>query len=911
MDITIAAGATTGFADVTITPEPDRVDENDETVTIGAAASGGLSVTGADVTITDDDNRSRLVTLSVDTDTDAMGEQTDIGEGDGATSVLVTATLNDAVRSDATVVELTFTAGSAVAGSTEDYVPSGTLQVTIPANEVSGHQTITITPNDERIDDGDKTITIGALPTSGLGIVSAPSITLEDNDDAPTAIELTVDPTSVREQGPAGGSGLTTSVEITASFTGANSDVTLLNDTGVTLSVHSTSTAMRGTDYTAPAALGDGTADITIPKGHTSASTTIDFTSIQDVVSEGTETIVIDGAATNFTVASTDRATINFTDDDSASESLTLLAFECVEVNVGMPCNDAVVSDIGESGDASTFKIFAELDGNASASAVVVTLSILTPDGVNNAIRGDDYTVSGIGDATTMDITIPANSRGGCMRNAAGRCGGTAFAEVTLTPQPDTVDEDDEVVRISGSTTTATILRVNTHDIAILDDDTASTSVRLTKSSGLDSFTEDHGAGVPYQIVATLDGNVSREADTPVTVSFGGSAAVGDGCATAGVDFTVSPSPVVITIAAEALTGDASVTVTPCNPAGEGGLGDPEPTEAIVIGGTADFGGTIGVVDVASGFTVSLVDDDLPIVTLTAERVSPEGPDDSVREGASATFRITASRDTGQTTQRVVVPLAVLDDSTADRDDYTLGLGSITIPANGASATRNVTLSTRQDQAVEGDETVVVGGQVGDGSEFSVSPVTFTITDDDVESTEVRLSVSRSSLPERAGRTRVTVTAELDAAPWPVPDDGGTGNDVVVTLSSPLGGTATAGEDKDYILGSSDARDDHDPRRPDPGHRVHRHRPGAGRHRRGRLRDDHRDRLADGQPRRQLPRRGPPRGRDARVGARSRDHRRRCCVEGHRVDRGPRPGRGRQPVIQHRRGRRRLSHTGR
>ncbi|MXX98932.1 MAG: hypothetical protein F4Y58_03360, partial [Gammaproteobacteria bacterium] len=611
VDITIAAGSTTGSADVTITPDPveeDRFDESDETIIIGAAASGGqtlagdpiaLSVTAATVTVTVVDDPSTTVTLKVDTDTVMPGDQTGIGEGDGGASVLVTATLNDAVRSTATTITLTF-GGDAVRGSANDYRLSGTLSVTIPANEVSGTETITITPRDERTDDGDKTIAIGGMAPSGsgLGVTAAADIDLADNDDPPTAIELTVDPTSVREQGPAGGGGCpegagspgpgcNTTVTVTASFTGANSDVTLENNTAVTLSVHTDSTATRGStgDYTAPAALGDANADITIPVGQTSATVDIVFTSRQDNTNEGGETIIIDGAATGFTIAEADRATIDFSDDDAPSTSISLSLFACVDLG-GDDCVDTLITFLSERDDFGELKLVAELDGSASTSDIDVTLRIQTPDNEpgtpvdwpsdrdwapeNSATRGGqkDYTASGnLTDTGTMavDITIPATKA-------------SASTTITLAPRVDGVDDDDEVIRIGGSTAeTDSINWVRALDIEIRDDEVASTRVDVTKSSGPDSFTEDHGTGVAYTVVATVAGGVAHSTDTAVTLGFGGTAALGTDCAIAGVDYTVSPSPAVVTIAAEATSGDATVTLTPPPPGPRGPRAPPPP----------------------------------------------------------------------------------------------------------------------------------------------------------------------------------------------------------------------------------------------------------------------------------------------------------------------------------------------
>ena len=315
-----------------------------------------------------------------------------------------------------------------------------------------------------------------------------------------------------------------------------------------------------------------------------------------------------------------------------------------------------------------------------------------------------DYTAPELTDTTNpLVITIPDHQQAG-------------HGDVHPRParRPGGRGSRDHPHRRHGGGRFSNITTVNHQDIRITDDETSSEQVALTRSSGLDSFTEDHGAGVPYTVVATLAGGIARSVETPMTLSFGGDAALGADCSTAGVDYTVSPSPAMVTIAAEATTGSATVTLTPCDDS------VPELAKTIAIGGTADFGGATGV-PVTSGFSVSLVDDDLPIITLSLERVTPAGdPDESVAEGSSGTFRITASRETSRSIQPVKVDLSVLDSSTAQSPaDYTqLSLGSITIGQNDPSASRTVTVRTRQDELVEDGETIVIGGQVGDGTEF-------------------------------------------------------------------------------------------------------------------------------------------------------------------------------------------------
>ena len=170
-------------------------------------------------------------------------------------------------------------------------------------------------------------------------------------------------------------------------------------------------------------------------------------------------------------------------------------------------------------------------------------------------------------------------------------------------------------------------------------------------------------------------------------------------------------------------------------------------------------------------------------ITLSVARVSPSGADDSVDEGSSATFRITATRDPNVRSAAVSVPLSVLDSSTATAGtDYTelASLPTISIAENQASATAEVTIATTQDRLVEGAETIVLGGTA---TGFVVNPVTVSIADNDSASTSISLSVSPTSLTESDAATQVTVTAAVN--------DGAVEADTTLRLS--LSGTATGG----------------------------------------------------------------------------------------------------------------------
>ena len=129
--------------------------------------------------------------------------------------------------------------------------------------------------------------------------------TITDDDGTPSAIELSVDPDSI---GEADGQ---TDVTVTATLVGAS---TLTTATTVSLSL--SGTAANPGDYAVTTAL----ASVTIPAGQSSGSGTLTLTPVSDEVVEGDETVVVDGAATGFTVSS---ATITITDDDEATLSIS------------------------------------------------------------------------------------------------------------------------------------------------------------------------------------------------------------------------------------------------------------------------------------------------------------------------------------------------------------------------------------------------------------------------------------------------------------------------------------------------------------------------------------------------------------------------------------------------------------
>ena len=224
-----------------------------------------------------------------------------VSEGAAATDITVTAGLNGTGLPTATEVTVSRTGGTATSGM--DYPAISDFTVTIPANATSGTATLSFEPNEDILVEGDETVVLTGAAT-GLTSGSA-TLTITDNDIAPMAVTLSLNPSTVDEGAAA------TDITVTASL----GSTTLPTATAVTVSV-SGGTATSGMDYPA---ISDFT--VTIPANATSGTATLSFDPTEDILVEGDETVVLTGAATGLTSGS---ATLTITDNDIAPMAVTL-----------------------------------------------------------------------------------------------------------------------------------------------------------------------------------------------------------------------------------------------------------------------------------------------------------------------------------------------------------------------------------------------------------------------------------------------------------------------------------------------------------------------------------------------------------------------------------------------------------
>ena len=708
-------------------------------------------MTTADITITDNDTESTSLTLTAVT---PNTDPTSLGEGDDETSVTVTAALDGGTRAKDTTVTLSLS-GSATGGGADYTAPTtlsdNTVDITITAGTISNSASFNIDPDDDRLTEGDETITFGGSADSdgtALSVTTA-DITITDNDTVSSTINLTVNTPS--NTSSLNESDDETDVSVTATF---STTVTRSVNTVVTLSIDAASTATSGTDYTGASTL---PMSVTILAGSTSGTATgLKIDPEQDSIDEGaSETITISGTAPGFNTVNP--ATITINDDDMVSDTINL--------TVNTSSN---TSTLDEGDDETDVSVTATFSTTVTRSVnTVVTLSI---DAASTATSGTDYT-----GASTLPMSVTI---------LAGSTSGTATG-LKIDPEQDSIDEGaSETITISG--TAPGFNTVNPATITINDDDTVSSTINLTVDMGSINEENDRSA-TAVKVIATFGTTVTRTVNTVVdlTAALGGTAMGG------GTDYTATGLPSTITIRAGRDTGEATgLRITPFNDRLI------ETNETITINGTApqpEF-------DTVNPATITIVDDDMTSTAITLS----VNPSLRLHEDASARrITVKATVNDGAPLANVSVNLSVAVASTAGSDDYALPetLGSITILANEIEGTAVITIDPTEDSVDEDDETIVIGGTATiEQQNVTVVPVTLRLSDNDRASTLIDLSTQPSNINENGdkvsgGKVEVTVVATLRGSVTRA-------TDTVVTLDQSLGGTATGGGTDYTVVGN-------------------------------------------------------------------------------------------------------------
>ena len=381
---------------------------------------------------------------------------------------------------------------------------------------------------------------------------------------------------------------------------------------------------------------------------------------------------------------------------------------------------------VSEDAGSTRVTVTGSLNSVARDSDTTVMVSVES----GTAIAGTDFST-----VSDFPLTIPANETRGT-------------ATFNLVPTNDDVDESDETLTVSGSTTG---LAVDSETMTITDDDTAGVTVTPT---GL-TVTEGSSQSYTVRLTSQPTGNV--------TVTVGG--ASGD----------VSVDDPMLTFTTTTWSNPQSVTVRAADD-------DDAVTDAqVTLTHTVSGGGYNGVT--ASDVTVDITENDTAStkVILSVEPATVNEDDGTTR------ITVTGTLDGAALTTSTSVDVSVgagADSATAGTDFATVTSFDLTIDANAMKGSATFDLVPTDDEVAEGAETVEVSGTTTD---LSVDPATLTITDDDATPTKVILSVEPATVNEDDGSTQVTVTGTLDGAALTT--------NTVVEVSVGGGGSATAGTD--------------------------------------------------------------------------------------------------------------------
>ena len=781
----------TGDADVTVEPEvltftaatwdtAQRVrvsaaddddtadDEAEVRHTVAGADYGANNVTADSVTVSVKDDDSQGISVSV--------SRLTVPEGGSATYTVV---LDSAPSGTVTV-------RPQATGNADVTVSPSSLRFT--ASNWSEMQTVTVSAREDADSENDAA-TVSHAVSGAPGLAGRDvAVTVTDDDEASTGIALRLSPETVDEGGGA------KTVTVTAALNGA----ALTVDTDVSVQVRAGTGAgvASATDFTAvPAAL-----VLTIRAGETEARGTFRLTPDDDDLDEG------DGETVEVTVSGTPAlpvtgAELVIVDDDGRGLEVSRMALTVTEASsaiytvrlASLPTGPVTVAvavadnpDVTVRPESLAFSV-----ANWETRQTVTVSAADDPDGdadmatVTHAATGGGY--DGI---TGSDVAV------------AVRDNDRASRTVQLAVEPATVEEDGGGVQVTVTATLDGAARATATEVALASTGGTATSgadfqaltglsvtipANETEGSATVSFTPvdddlDEGLSETVVLGGTADGLTVRTATLTIADDDGrgielpaGPVALDEeGDTTYEVVLATQPTGEVTVRVT--VSGNRDVTVEPSSLTFDASSWDTEQT--VTVSATPDDDAANDEAELrhaASGadyrgvtalpLAVEVTDNDQRGVTVSETALT-------FREGASATYDVVL--DTQPTGTVTVTPSR----ATGGDLDVTVSPSSLRFTTSNWSRAQTVTVRAGQDLDQDEDratvEHAVTGADYGEES-VTAADVVVTVTDDDVPSTTINLSVTPETVREGARSVRLTVTAELDASPE--------AQDTVLTLS--------------------------------------------------------------------------------------------------------------------------------
>ena len=733
----------------TVATTEDEIVEENETFTVSLTVSGtSTTVTATDTatgTITDDDGGliggNDTVTIA-----DASAEE---GE-----SLTFTVRLDQAVSGGLTVTP-SFTDGTATQGT--DYTENTAgLSFTGTAGE---ERTFTVATTEDEIVEENETFTVSLTVSGTSATVTATDTatgTITDDDGGLIGGNDTV---TIADASAEEGESLTFTVTLNRAVQGGLTVTPAFTD----------GTATEGTDYT------ENTAALSFT-GTAGETQTITVGTVEDAVVEGEETFTVSLSLSDAPAGVTagSPATGSITDDDGGTtgegatvtianadavegESLTFTVTLNQAVQGGLTVtpvftngtatkgtdyteNTAALSFTGTAGEEQTITVGTVEDAVVEGEETfAVSLSVSNaPAGVTagdpatGTITDDDGGL--IGGNDTVTIADASAVEGASLTftvtlNRAVQGGLTvtpSFTDGTATKGTDYTENTAGLSFTGTAGETQTFTVATTEDEVVEADETFTVSLSLSDapagvtagSSATGTITDDDvpavtiadasaGEGDPITFTVRLDKAVSG--GLTVTPSFS------DGTATQGTDYTENTAGLSFTgTAGEEQTFTVATTEDEIVEENE------TFTVSLTVSGTST---PVTATDTATG---GITDDDGGLIggndTVTIADASAE-------EGESLTFAVRLNR----AVQGGLTVTPVFSDGTATKGtDYSENTAGLSFTGT-AGEERTFTVSTIEDEVVEGAETFTVSLSVSDAPAgvTAGSPATGTITDDD------------------------------------------------------------------------------------------------------------------------------------------------------------------------------------
>ena len=760
--VTIQAGQTTGQAPLLVTPTDDNFWESDESIEVNGTATGGLTVNGASLSLTDDESQPSIRLATLLDHTPILRE-----EATEPTTVRLHALLTDSTATLESDTRITLEPSSVevYAHRNVDFtIPDSALSITLPAGQASAYTDLVFTPIDDSEND-DEYVNLGGSADTHLGtpftiitehdtsVVRVLLISDEERHPDLPRIFLSVTPRFVRESELPDDRQVEMEYEIST-----NASDPFEEPVSGRLEQSSSSVHQRAWGRVECPADFAGFPDFTLPSG------------VLEPTVQGSGTVTIGnlpGVDCYFRVTprvpSDSPARVSFGDGFNlvSEASPRVLGIEMSTVGSPTGTDDNSGRHIINVGQTLSFSIRFTGSFVAPTEAASAKVSFRLGDELRMADCSRDINLTQARNSLFCRYEVAA---GDIDLDGISIAADALFLESTLDPF------DMDLARAVDSTIPEGFrdvpFRQRTNQMErhfrgrLVVVHPARNSVQLRS----DRQSLQEGAG-PTNIVisATYLGESLPEEALSIPISFANLTATA-------ADYTVSGTQTIV-IPVGSLRGSTTLTVTPL---------DDGITEASTE--------TVRIQAVPSDEVFALATELQLIDAATIRLSASEGS--ITEDGGAQTVTVTAELgDQSDSTRNRPIAVALWLSGTAGSGDYAVTERLVvTIPANARSGTATLTFTPVNDRLLEGSETIVLRGTT-QGLLVHGKPL-IDLLDDEMDP-EVIISVSDAAILESEGVTQVEVSARLD------PDVVLPDRDTVVTLS--LAGTATLGTD--YLAG--------------------------------------------------------------------------------------------------------------